>query len=92
MAKAPKKVKKATEGWDPRSVSFVVTNDEWSEPVEETQDTVQPKVFTVVLRGKGKHVIGINGQNSEFIGGEEITVTENIYSILKDADIIEKEI
>lgn len=87
MAKAPGKVKKATEEQNLRSVAII----EPDETVEETLEEIH-KVRTVILRGRGRHVIGINGQNSEFIGGEEITVAENIYSILLDADIIEKEI
>lgn len=73
----------------PRSMFFVpLSEKELMLPgVEEV-----PKTYCVVLIGKHLHSVGINGTVRQYLGGEPITVEENIYRILKEADLIGKEL
>lgn len=88
MARKPKIVLQDTE---PRSLRFVVADPEWVEPevsAYEASEEATPKYPTVILRGYGFHTVGVNGVMMDFKGGEPYTVPENIYRILKEADLI----
>lgn len=95
MARKKKVVYQDTE---PRSLQFVITDPAWVEPnlSEKEPKAVEvvesPPERRIILHGNGLHHVGINGTVRKYKGGVPTTVEENIYLILKDADLIREEL
>lgn len=99
MAKKKKVTKEEGTWFEPYMANYPPTiTPDWVEPELPEKEPAVPEVLNevkerrVVLIGNYLHSVGINGTVRKYKGGEPITVEENIYHILKDADLIREEL